>query len=311
MPFDLRHIRAFAMLADELHFGRAAEKLNVAQPALSRTIRDLEREVGAPLLRRSTRVVELTDAGKAFLAECRLAQGHLDRAVTVARSTAAGVTGELRIAYMDFAINGRLPELIRAFQRHHPEIRLELIYMPTARQQTALLERRIDVGFMLGAFDHELMDNYAFDEDRYVALLPTTHPRSNAQSLTLRELAAENFVLGNNEDWTPFRTPLFSLCRARGFFPQIVQEASSSEGIFGLVAAGVGISVYSSCVRNLHRRGIVIRTLDDVGSTLPVSAVWERQEPSTGLRHFKAFLLNVWGSPNQPGRETNPAGKVL
>jgi DNA-binding transcriptional LysR family regulator len=163
---------------------------------------------------------------------------------------------------------------------------------------------------MLGAFDHELMDSYAFDEDRYVALLPITHPRSNVQSLTLRDLAGENFVLGNGEDWTSFRAPLFSLCRARGFFPHIVQEASSSEGIFGLVAAGVGISVYSSCVRNLQRRGIVIRTLADVGSTLPVLAVWERQEPSASLRHFKAFLLNVWGSRSE-GRETYPAGKVL
>jgi DNA-binding transcriptional LysR family regulator len=295
MRFDLRHIRAFVALAEELHFGRAAERLHVAQPALSRTLRDLEQDVGVSLLRRTTRLVELTDAGKAFLAECRLAQGHLDRAVTTARRTAAGVIGELRVAYMDFAINGRLPELIRAFQRYHPEIRLELSYMPTSHQQTALLERRIDVGFMIGAFDHELVDSYAFDEDRYVALLPITHPRSNVQSLTLSDLAEEKFVLGNGENWTAFRNRLFGLCQARGFFPQIAQEASSSEGIFGLVAAGVGVSVYSSCVRNLQRRGIVIRSLDDVGSTLPVSAVWGREEHSASLQHFKAFLLNVWG----------------
>ncbi|HEY0327963.1 MAG TPA: LysR family transcriptional regulator [Rhodopseudomonas sp.] len=295
MRFDLRHVRAFVTLAEELHFGRAAERLHVAQPALSRTLRDLEREIGVSLLRRTTRLVELTDAGKAFLAECRLAQDHLDRAVETARRTAAGVIGELRVAYMDFAINGRLPELIRAFQRYHPEIRLELSFMPTSHQQTALLERRIDVGFMIGAFDHELVDSYAFDEDRYVALLPITHPRSNVQSLTLRDLAEEKFVLGNGENWTAFRNRLFGLCQARGFFPQIAQEASSSEGIFGLVAAGVGVSVYSSCVRNLQRRGIVIRPLDDVGSTLPVSAVWGRQEQSASLQHFKAFLHNVWG----------------
>lgn len=302
MRFDLRHIRAFTALAEELHFGRAADRLHVAQPALSRTIADLEREVGVPLLRRTTRVVELTEAGKAFLTECRLAQGHLERAVTLARRTAAGVTGELRIAYMDFAINGRLPELLRAFQQHHPEIRLELSFMPTTQQQTAILEQKIDLGFMIGAFDHELVHSYAFDEDRYVALLPVTHPLSNVHSLTLRDLAEEGFVLGNGENWTAFRNRLFSLCRARGFFPRIVQEASSSEGIFGLVAAGAGVSVYSSCVRNLQRRGIVIRSLDDIGDTLPVSAVWERQEHSPSLRHFKEFLLKVWGQPGS-GRD--------
>lgn len=295
MHAQLRHIRAFLTLAEELHFGRSAERLHIAQPALSRTIRDLERSVGVKLLQRTTRHVELTEAGRAFLQECRLAEKHLDQAVTMARRVAKGMSGELRIAYMDFAISGRMPEFLRAFASRHPDIRMNLTYMPTTQQQVALLERKIDIGFMIGDFEHKLMENYSFDEDRYVAILPATHPLADRGALTLKEFNDQDFVLGNGDNWTVFRNRLFSLCRSQGFFPRIVQEASSSEGIFGLVAAGAGVSVYSSCVRNLQRRGIVVRPLDDVSATLPVTVVFERRNQSPALQTFWNFLQTVWG----------------
>lgn len=295
MNLELRHVRCFLRLAEDLHFSRAALALNMTQPGLSRTIRELEREVGAALLERTTRSVRLTEAGQAFLAESRASLDRLELAVTKARRAAAGMSGELRVGYMDFAINGRLPELIRLFGVRHPEIRLDLSYMPTTRQQEALLARRIDVGFMIGGFENALMTSYPLDEDHYVALLPATHRLANVASLTLADLAREPFVLGSGEDWRAFRERLFALCRARGFFPDIVQEASSSEGIFGLVAAGAGVSLYASCVRNIQRRGVAIRALDDVGDTLPIRAVWESDSPSPTVRRFAEFLREVWG----------------
>jgi DNA-binding transcriptional LysR family regulator len=189
MNFELRHVRCFIRLAEDLHFSRAAAGLNMTQPGLSRTISELEREVGTPLLERTTRTVRLTEAGRAFLADSRGSLEQLGLAVTKARRVAAGLSGELRVAYMDFAINGRLPELVRLFGLRHPEIRLELSYMPTTRQKAALLDRRIDVGFMIGAFDNALMTSYPLDEDHYVALLPATHRLANVASLTLGDLA--------------------------------------------------------------------------------------------------------------------------
>lgn len=299
MRFDLRHLRSFIMLAQELHFSRAAARLNMTQPGMSRLIGELEADVGVPLLRRTTRTVELTEAGKAFLGEATLALERLERAVRVARRTASGETGVLRIGYMDFAINGRLPELLRAFSRYRPEIRLELSFTPTLKQQEALLADKIDVGFMIGPFESEHMVSYPFDSDRYVALLPVTHPLSNVRTLRLSDLAGEPFVLGSGENWGAYRRDLFVLCHRHGFHPSIVQEASSSEGIFGLVAAGVGVSIYASCVRNLQRRGIVIRGIDDVADPIPTCAVWADPIQSPSVDVFTQFLRSVWGNADR------------
>jgi len=296
MPrFELRHIRCFLRVAEELHFSRAAERLHMAQPALSRTIRELEREVGTPLLARTTRQVQLTEAGQAFLKECQAGLAQIELGVAKALRAAQGTSGELRVAYMDFAINGRLPELVRLFRERHPDIRLELQYMPTSRQQAALLERRIDIGFMLDGLSNEVMTSYPLAEDSYVALLPATHRLANMPSLTLRDLAQEPFVLGTGEDWHGYRETIFAMCRQRGFFPNIIQEASSSQGIFGLVAAGAGVSIYSSCVRNVQRRGIAVREMEDVRGTIAIRAVWEKDSPSPIVRRFAEFLFSVWG----------------
>ncbi|WP_119461888.1 LysR family transcriptional regulator [Rhodospirillaceae bacterium SYSU D60014] len=301
MRFDLRHLRAFCALSEELHFNRAAERLHIAQPALSRTIQALEESVGVVLLKRSTRSVELTAAGRAFLVQCRLGLGHLEHAVTVARRTADGETGELRIAYMDFAINGRVPELLRAFRETHPGIRLNLSFLATSHQKVALMEHKIDLGFLIGTLDNPRICNYPFDQEGYVALLPATHRLANVKDLRLADLAKEPFVLGNGENWSAYRDRLFVLCHQAGFFPEIVQEASSSEGIFGLVAAGTGVTVYASCARNIQRRGLVIRPLEDVRETIPVFAAWNATEASPGLVRFTEFLKQSSIGLSTPG----------
>ncbi|SDA31655.1 DNA-binding transcriptional regulator, LysR family [Methylobacterium sp. UNC378MF] len=296
MRFDLRHVTSCLVLAQELHFGRAAQRLATTQPGLSRLIAELEIGVGVKLFRRTTRTVEVTEAGRAFLAECRIGLDHLERAVTLAQRTATGMAGVLRVGYMDFAINGRLPELVRAFSEVRPGIRLELSHVPSQLQREALLNDRIDVGFTLSAVDNEHFDSLLFDRDSYVALLPVTHPLSNARSLTLKDLAGEPFVMGSGGSWSAYREAFFAICHRRGFHPIISQEASSSEGIFGLVAAGAGVSTYASCVRNVQRRGIVIRSLDDVPDTIATYATWMKPARSTSLEAFTSFLATVWGA---------------
>jgi len=290
MSIDLRHLRAFTSLGKELHFGRAADHLHMAQPALSKIIQQLEAEIGAPLLLRTTRRVELTEAGKTFLAETANIEAQIEQAVASARHAARGIRGELRIGYTDFAINGRLPHMLRDFAGAHPDIRLNLIFMPTTAQHMALLQQTIDIGFMIGDFDHKTTSSLTFDEDDYVALLPASHRLCGREALTLAELSAEKFVLGTGDNWSAFRNRLFAECRSRGFFPDIALEASNSEGIFGLVVAGVGITIYSSCVGNLPRQGVVVRPLSDVTNKLPVTAVWDRASRSQALETFLKFL---------------------
>lgn len=290
MSIELRHLSAFSALGKELHFGRAADALNIAQPALSKIIQQLEQEIGTPLLIRTTRRVELTEAGKVFLTETGGLETQLRKAVDSARHAARGVRGELKIAYTDFAINGKLPHVLRDFAGLHPDIRLDLVFMPTTAQQTSLLQQKIDIGFMIGQFQHPMMRQFTFDEDDFVALLPSSHPLCAYETLKLEQLSGEDFVMGATENWAAFRSIMFAQCRSHGFFPNIVMEASNTEGIMGLIVAGVGVTIYSSCVANMPRAGVEVRPISNISSRLPVTTVWDRSNKSKVLVTFLNFL---------------------
>jgi DNA-binding transcriptional LysR family regulator len=290
--FDVRQVRAFLAVAGELHFGRAAERLCTSQPALSRTIHALEEAVGVTLLERSTRRVRLTSAGEAFAAECSLAFGHLERASTAALEAADGSAGRLRVGYMDFAINGRLPSLLQGFRARHPKAVFDLEYNPSAKQHVALLEGRSDIGFVIGEFESQKVLNVLVDQDEFVALLPDTHPLASRRILHLTDLAEEPFVMGTEDAFSTFRRLFFSVCHTAGFFPNIVQLASNTSGIFGMVAAGVGVGVYAGCARNIRRVGVVVKPLADVSEMIPTFAVWVADNPSEVLQRFRDYLVD-------------------
>ncbi|AGT08835.1 LysR family transcriptional regulator [Paracoccus aminophilus] len=290
MSLDLRHMRAFAALGRELHYRRASESLRIAQPALTKTIQQLEEHIGAPLLVRSTRRVELTEAGRVFLEGISSVTAQIDLAVERARKAARGVRGELRLAYTDFAINGGLPHFLREFNVVHPELYLDLTFMPTIHQHEAILQRHIDVGFLYGVWDQPQTSSLTFDENEYVVILPDKHPLAARDALTLRDLRAEKFVFGTGDSWIIFRKQVFAECRARGFFPDISLEATSSDGIFGLVLAGAGVAIYSSCIGDIPRPGLVTRKLVDMQDKLPITAVWERGNTSAEVLTFLKFL---------------------
>lgn len=289
--FDLRQARALLAVAEDLHFGRAAAKLFMTQPALSRTIRALEGAVGVSLFERTTRRVRLTPAGEAFAAECRLALGHLGRAMAAAKGAAEGEAGRLKVGYMDFAINGRLPQLLQAFRAAHPGVAVDLDYLPTQLQHAALLEGRIDAGFVIGEPASPQVLSLLVDQDDYVALLPESHALARRERVRVSELAAEPFVVGSEETFSSFRTRLFTVCHAGGFFPRIVQQASNTSGILGMVAAGVGVSIFAGCARNLRRAGVVVKPLADVRETIPIFAVWLAGHPSPVLHRFRDVLV--------------------
>lgn len=291
MGVDPQRLRSLIVLAEELHFGRAAARLYTTQPALSRGIRALEEAVGVALFERSTRRVRLTSAGEAFAAECRLALAHIERAAGAAHDAATGRAGRLRVGYMDFAINGRLPPLVRDFRAQYPRTALDLEYLPSARQHTALLEGRIDIGFMIGEFESTRVHNVLVDQDEHVALLPDAHPLAARRTLRLSDLAGEPWVMGSEEAFGTYRRLLLPLCHEAGFMPEVVQQASNSSGIFGMVAAGVGVTVYAGCARNVRRIGVVVKPLADVSATIPVFAAWVAEGASEVLGRFTEFLV--------------------
>ncbi len=290
LRFTLRHVQAFICVADDLHFGKAANRLFTSQPALSRMIHNLEESLGLPLLTRTTRKVQLTSAGEAFAAECRLALSHLELATSAARNAAEGKKGELRMAYTDFAVDGRVPQLLRTFRSRMPDVAIDLQYMPTTAQHTALLNGRIDVGFVTGEFREQRIRNVLVDEHEFVLLLPEGHRLASRKVIYLKDLARESFVIGSETTFSSFRTMVFDLCHSARFFPKVVQEASSASGIFGLVAAGAGVTIYSGCARNIRRSGIVVKAIADAERKIPIFAASLADHPSKVLERFLAIL---------------------
>ncbi len=287
---EFRHIDAFLTLARTLHFSRAAAALNLSQPSLSRTIGALEDEIGAPLFVRTTRQVTLTEAGRAFLASAPAIVDALDRSVSDAQRAAAGETGRLTVGYMDFAINGPLPDLLQRFRAAAPGIAVDLSYMPTNTQREALFDGSLDIGFMIGPFAAEGMRTHVVDTAGLAVLLPRTHRLARRRAITIDQLAREPWVLGAPDPWEAFRAIVFDHCATHGFAPNVVQEATNSDGIFGLVAAGVGISLYSESAANLRRKGIVIKELAAAPNVQTVAA-WRSDNANPARSRFVDVAL--------------------
>lgn len=293
IKYELRHLRAFMAAAEHLHFTKAAAVLGTSQPVLSRTIAELEEALSLALFCRTTRQVKLTEAGTAFYRETVATLRQLAQAELTARRTASGISGTVRIAYTDFAINGQLPEFLRLFREQNPDIRLDLSFAATTHQHKLLLDGRFDVGFMIGSLENSRFENFPFQIQSYVALVPSSHRLGAKHRVELAELADEAFVMGSAESWTAHRERVFSICYRAGFGPNIIQEASTSEGIFGLVAAGAGISIYSDCARNIQRRGLRVLDIDNLPEKIPISAVWEKQSSSLAVSQFCNFMKRL------------------
>jgi DNA-binding transcriptional LysR family regulator len=319
LRFELRQVRAFVCVAQELHFGMAASLLCTSQPSLSRMIHNLEEAVGVALFVRSTRKVRLTPAGETFAAECRLALAHLELAASAAQHAARSGEGRIHMAYMDFAIEGRVPQMLEAFRAQRPGVSVELQYMPTAAQHDALIDGRIDLGFMTGDFRANKIRTLLIEEHEFVVLLPEGHRLAAKPSLQLGELAGEPFVIGSADTFSSFRTMVFDLCHTAGFAPHVVQEVSNSNGIFGLVAAGAGMTIYSGSARSIRRSGVAVRVLSDVKRRIPIFAAWLADHPSAALHSFVETIYRYAGAPatllqelpssHAPARRTRDKGK--
>ena len=293
---ELRHLRYFVAVAEELHFGRAARRLNIAQPPLSRQIRDLEREIGAPLFERHARGVELTAAGHAFLPEARLTLAQAERGVRTAQRAARGETGRLRVGFVEAATwSGILPDVLGFFRMHLPNIGLSLFEMDAREQVDAFRDERIDVGILHGApaDASRTLQVEPLYEDPMVAALPATHRLAGRARLALADLEADPFVLVSRLGSPELYDALIARCRAAGFSPRVVQEAAGWHTIAGLVAAGVGVAFIPRSLAQLARPGIAWHPVRDLGVDLAMSVAWRRGRQSPVRERFVTSLRVV------------------
>ena len=211
MGIDLRHFRCFVAVAEELHFHRAAKRLGVAQPALSRTIKTMENELGVTLLERSNRRVELTHVGEIFLTGCRKCLEHSERIIEDMQRVQQGSIGTLRIGYTENAMNGQLPSLLKAFKGQTPDISLVLTHSVTSEQVSQLEDGSIDLGFATGNLAKTGFESIRIQSERFVCVVYDSHPFATRSSICLSELAEEPMVQGARAHWQHYYSRLAPL----------------------------------------------------------------------------------------------------
>ncbi len=282
---ELDGIQSFLFVAEELSFRRAAERLNLDQSALSRRIMELERRIGVRLLQRTTREVRLTEAGQAFYERnMQLIEGLRD-SVSLARRTAQGASGRLRVGYMSFAAITDMPRHVRAFRQTFPRVSVELLYHSTQAQKIELARDRLDVGFMIGPFRHPDFDTAPVSQERLVALVPDDHPLAGGPT-KLAELARVPLVLGTMGQWDFYRRMLDEIFAQRGLTMRVEFEASTTTGILGLVAAGLAATIYPESGRMLRPSGIRAVPIADCDRPVETVLAWRRTGLSTTARNF-------------------------
>jgi DNA-binding transcriptional LysR family regulator len=295
MSIDIRHLRAFIAVAEELNFRRASERLLMAQPALSRTIMDAESLVGFRLFDRSTRVVRLTPAGTVLLAQSRDILERLEAAIKTARRVERGELGTLQVGYNDFAINGLLPAILMHFRRTYPNVNLNLRSLTSPEMAEMIRERSLDIAFLTGANLAADLASTVMRQERMVCLLPKGHRLADSPAVPLRELAHEPFVMGARAGWRSYLELVDGFCMKAGFKPKIVHEADFSDGIVGLVAAGMGVSIYVEG-QWLNARDLVVRRFVEEPPEVYTIAAWHPELRSSVLGNFVAAVQAVIGS---------------
>ncbi len=296
---ELRHLRYFIAVAEELHFTRAAERLHMGQPPLSHAIQMLEADVGALLFERSKRWVRLTEAGKLFLADARGILAMADQAAETARRAERGEAGELRIGFTSSTpFTPLFAAVINRYRQQFPQVSLRLQEMATSRQMEAIAQRGLDLGFIrppdgvseVSAMSHALGFSM-LRKDKLVVVLPTSHALAARKTIAIKELASEAFVMYPHTAGTGIYPQIYSLCHAAGFVPHVAQEAGESSTIIGLVAAGCGISILPNSFDRIQMEGVCYRPLSDAGSGTSLLLAQRKMEHAPLVDAFGALAL--------------------
>jgi DNA-binding transcriptional LysR family regulator len=262
---ELRHLRSFAVLVEERHFGHAAERLHIAQPALSQQVKQLERELGLVLFRRTTRRVELTEAGVRFAEHARTVLGEVARAEDEMALLASGRAGRVSVGFIGTATYDVLPRVAREVRAELPDVELVL--------QGELLSPQLEAGLQDRTYDLALLrpnplgrgdlDVRALRSERLVAVLPTGHPLAGRRRIQLSALAGQAFVMHPSGHRSSIHERVLAACMAAGFTPESIVEVSETATLVVFVAAGLGVALVPEPVRSLGLDGVAYVALAD------------------------------------------------
>jgi DNA-binding transcriptional LysR family regulator len=282
---ELRQLRYFVAVAEELHFRRAAARLHMSQPPLSHQLRLLEDELGCPLMIRSRRRVELTPAGQAFLADVRELLGGLDEAVGTARRIHAGSAGRLRISFVGSALLSLVPEVVKRYRAARPEVEVQLRERSTEEQLRDLRAGSIDVALVPLPVDAPDLRTEVLRRERAVAALPAAHPLAALKQVPVRRLGAEPLVMFPREQAPGLHDRLLAGLSGPDGPPSVAQYAPETQTIIGLVAAEIGVSLVQASVQRLSLPGVTYRPVRGA-PTIELAALLPAGETLPQAREF-------------------------
>jgi len=304
---ELRLVRYFVAVAEELHFGRAAHRLRMAQPGLSQQIKSLEQQLGVRLLDRTSRQVTLTPAGSLLLGEGRRLLAQAERTADQVRRAGLGLVGRISVAAIGSATYDVIPHLVREHRRRFPDVEVLLREMSTPAQVHALRDGEIDVGFLRLPADIDELVAHVVREERMALMLPESHPLAELREVPLQALARERLIVFHAAPRPSWADTVIAACREAGFEPDVAQEAMESATVVSFVAAGIGVAPVPEWLLLLARPGVVCRlvappapvtrlaVVHRAGDLLPAVAalldvireLWPAQQPAAGLRRAR------------------------
>ena len=283
---ELRHLRYFLVLAEELHFGRAAKRLSITQPPLSFTLRSLEDELGVRLFERNSKQVTLTPAGDAFLGEVRPMLDQVRLACDVTRAVGAGRLGHLAVGFTGSMIYRGVPQVVSAFSHQHPGIEVSLREMSSTEQVNALKNGQLHAAFVNAREVPEDLAGQALPEDNFVCCLPTSHPLAKRKTVDLKRLADEPFVMFTREVAPANYDNVIAICANAGFHPKTHFAARQWLTVVALVANGLGVSLVPASIAQTQIAGARFVPIGDKNARSSAFCLWNPERIAPGLNVF-------------------------
>ncbi|RYX95170.1 MAG: LysR family transcriptional regulator [Comamonadaceae bacterium] len=259
---EFRHLRYFLVLAEELHFGRAAQRLSISQPPLSLNIQQLEASVGAKLLTRNSKSVQLTAAGRAFVPAARALLDQAKQAAGLARDVGEGMAGSLTIGFAGTMVYSGLPAIIDGFQAQHPQLRLVLKELSSSEQLVELSNDRLDIGFAHTTRVPPGLSQILVSSQPFAGCLPKAHPLAGQAALSLGDLRSEPFAVVSRTVSPDYHERILASCQAAGFEPLIRYELQHWLSVVSLVAQGMGVALVPASLQRSALPGAVFIPLD-------------------------------------------------
>jgi DNA-binding transcriptional LysR family regulator len=285
---ELRHLKYFVAVAEELNFARAARRVHIAQPSLTKQIQQLEQELGFPLLYRTKKKVELLDTGHVLLDEAQRILRQAEKAIQSTQRTHAGQSGRLTIGFSSSAVPEVLPTLLREYHALYPSVVVDILEITTIKNAESLLESTMSVA-LIRSPTYLSREQFCFEtiqRERFVVALPDSHPAAKQESIRIKILANEPLIVPPRQPGWGYADTIFQIFRDYGIVPRVEQEASGALAVVTLVAGGFGVALIPASLRNLHLPGVTYRPIKGRCRTSDLTVVWRRDSRVSTVQAF-------------------------